>query len=88
MTSNLIDHVKVFLTPALIVLSYSQRLKLIFVYFKLVMVKSPAKLVKKCEGRDSLSDILQRPVGATNHSFYTGRETARTNLFVFTEEFK
>ena len=53
------------------------------------MVKSPAKLVKKCEGRDSLSDILQRHVGATNYSLYTGRESAaRTNLFVFTEEFK
>lgn len=48
-----------------------------FVYFKLVMVKSPAKLVKKCEGRDSLSDILQRHVRATNHSLYTGRETGR-----------
>ena len=53
------------------------------------MVKSPAKLVKKCEGRDSLSDILQRHVGATNYSLYTGRESAaRTNLFVFREEFK
>ena len=62
MTSNLIDHAKVFLTPALIVLSYGQRLKLIFVYFKLVMVKSSAKLVKKCELRSGLS---QRHIAAT-----------------------
>ena len=52
------------------------------------MVKSPEKLVKKCEGRDALSDILQRHVVAINHSLYTGRERARTNLFVFTEEFQ
>ena len=72
----------------MIVLSYSQRLQLMLVYFKLVMVKSPAKLLKKCEGRDALSDILQRHVGAINYSLHTGRERARTNLFVFTEEFQ